>query len=280
MKDSFLTQALIYLVASLVSVPLAKRFGLGAVLGYLLAGIAIGPSALHLVGHEGHDVMHFAEFGVVMMLFLVGLELRPQMLWSMRKSILGLGGLQVLGTFGAVTGIAVLFHLDIRVALALGMIAAMSSTAIVLSSLEERKLTSTEGGRAAFAVLLFQDISVIPILAIFPLLRAKGMVEDGLEGPAAGRPGWQQAILVLVAVAVVVLVARYALRFVFRFLAETHLREVFTVAALALVIGIAQLMESVGLSAALGTFLAGVVLAESPYRHQLEADIEPFKGIL
>lgn len=281
MKDSFLTQALIYLVASLVSVPLAKRFGLGAVLGYLLAGIAIGPSALHLVGHEGHDVMHFAEFGVVMMLFLVGLELRPQLLWSMRKSILGLGGLQVLGTFGAVAGIAVAFGLGGKVGLALGMIAAMSSTAIVLSSLEERKLTGTEGGRAAFAVLLFQDISVIPILAVFPLLRAKdALASEGMDGVAQGRPGWQQALLVLVAVCVVVLGARYLLRFVFRFLAETHLREVFTVAALALVIGIAQLMEAVGLSAALGTFLAGVVLAESPYRHQLEADIEPFKGIL
>lgn len=279
MKDSFLTQALVYLVASLVSVPLAKRFGLGAVLGYLLAGIAIGPTGLHLVGHEGHDVMHFAEFGVVMMLFLVGLELRPTLLWSMRKSILGLGGLQVLGTLAAVCGIAIAFGLETRVALALGMIAAMSSTAIVLSSLEERKLTGTEGGRAAFAVLLFQDISVIPILAVFPLLRPKGTLA-GLEGPGAGRPGWQQALLVLVAVAVVVLVARYVLRFVFRFLADTHLREVFTVAALALVIGIAQLMESVGLSAALGTFLAGVVLAESQYRHQLEADIEPFKGIL
>jgi glutathione-regulated potassium-efflux system ancillary protein KefC len=276
MTGDVLGQAFVYLCAAVVFVPVAKLLGLGAVLGYLLAGVAIGPFVLGLVGTEGHQVMHFAEFGVVMMLFLVGLELRPALLWQLRRPILGLGGFQVLGTVGVVFAVALALGLDARVALAVGMVLAMSSTAIVLSSLAERSLLKTEGGNASFSVLLFQDIAVIPILAVFPLL-ATAPAADAAEG---GRPAWLSALLVLGSVAGVVLAGRYLLRPLFQFLARVRLRESFTAAALMLVVGIALLMQVVGLSPALGTFLAGVVLADSEYRHELESDIEPFKGLL
>jgi monovalent cation:proton antiporter-2 (CPA2) family protein len=277
MHGNMLAQAFIYLLAAIVMVPIAKRLGLGSVLGYLLAGVALGPFALGLIGKEGADVMHFAEFGVVMMLFLVGLELKPELLWRLRRPILGLGGLQVVGTSIAFAGAALAVGHGARPAVAVGLIFAGSSTAIALQSLAEKGLLKSEGGQAAFSVLLFQDIAVIPMLALFPLLAA-----PGAPGAAAapGRPGWQQALLVLGAVVVIVAGGRYVMRPVFRFLAETRLREVFTAAALALVIGIALLMGAVGLSPALGTFLAGVVLADSEYRHELESDIEPFKGLL
>ncbi|HLM73392.1 MAG TPA: monovalent cation:proton antiporter-2 (CPA2) family protein, partial [Polyangiaceae bacterium] len=277
MHGNMLAQAFIYLLAAIVMVPIAKRLGLGSVLGYLLAGVALGPFALGLIGKEGADVMHFAEFGVVMMLFLVGLELKPELLWRLRRPILGLGGLQVVGTSIAFAGAALAVGHGARPAVAVGLIFAGSSTAIALQSLAEKGLLKSEGGQAAFSVLLFQDIAVIPMLALFPLLAA-----PGAPGAAAapGRPGWQQALLVLGAVVVIVVGGRYVMRPVFRFLAETRLREVFTAAALALVIGIALLMGAVGLSPALGTFLAGVVMADSEYRHELESDIEPFKGLL
>jgi glutathione-regulated potassium-efflux system ancillary protein KefC len=275
MHGNVLGQAFIYLAAAVLVVPIAKRLGLGSVLGYLIAGVALGPFALGMVGHEGQDVMHFAEFGVVMMLFLVGLELRPSLLWQLRRPILGLGGLQVVATAAAIMGVSLAVGQPWRVALALGLILAGSSTAIVLQSLGEKGLLRSEGGQAAFSVLLFQDISVIPILAILPLLALV---------PAAARQeglaGWQQALLVLSAVLAVIAGGRFLVRPLFRFLATTGLREIFTAAALALVIGITLLMQAVGLSPALGTFLAGVVLAESEYRHELEADIEPFKGLL
>ncbi len=277
MHGNMLAHAFIYLVAAIVMVPIAKRLGLGSVLGYLLAGVALGPFALGLIGEEGADVMHFAEFGVVMMLFLVGLELRPELLWRLRRPILGLGGLQVVGTSVVIAAAALALGQGARPAVAMGLIFAGSSTAIVLQSLAEKGLLKSEGGQAAFSVLLFQDIAVIPMLALFPLLAAPGAP----GAPAApGRPGWQQALLVLGAVVVIVAGGRFLVRPLFRFLAETRLREVFTAAALALVIGIALLMGAVGLSPALGTFLAGVVLADSEYRHELESDIEPFKGLL
>ncbi len=277
MTDSVLFQAVIYLLAAVIFVPIAKRLALGSVLGYLLAGVAIGPFGLHLVGHEGHDVMHFAEFGVVMMLFLVGLELRPSLLWQLRRPIFGLGGAQVVVTAGAVTGVGVLLGFDWRLSAAVGLTLAMSSTAIVLSSLSERGLLKSAGGQSAFSVLLFQDVSVIPILAAFPLL---AVVAVAAVPEAGGRPAWQQALLVFGAVAVVVVAGRYVIRPVLRKVAETELRELFTAFALLLVCGIALLMQKVGLSPALGTFLAGVVLADSEYRHELESDIEPFKGLL
>ncbi|MBX0328135.1 monovalent cation:proton antiporter-2 (CPA2) family protein [Oscillochloris sp. ZM17-4] len=286
-SESFLAQAFIYLAAAVVAVPIAKRLGLGSVLGYLLAGIAIGPFGLHLVGAEGQDVMHFAEFGVVMMLFVVGLELEPALLWRLRAPILGLGGLQVLLTVLAVAGVALAIGMSWQVALAIGMILAPSSTAIVLQSLAEKGVLKTEGGQSAFAVLLFQDIAVIPMLALFPMLATAphGGAEDAGHAAEAttlvgGLPGWAQTLAVLGAVAAVVLAGRFLVRPALRAIAAARLRELFTAAALLLVIGIALLMTAVGLSPALGTFLAGVVLANSEYRHELESDIDPFKGLL
>jgi monovalent cation:proton antiporter-2 (CPA2) family protein len=276
-SNSILFQALVYLVAGVLCVPVAKRLGLGSVLGYLLAGVLIGPTVLGLVG-EGAHVMHFAEFGVVMMLFLVGLELEPKLLWSLRKPIFGLGGLQVLGTAAAVTLGGVVLGVDWRLAFAVGLVFAMSSTAIVLQSLAEKGLLKTAGGQASFSVLLFQDLSVIPILAVFPLLAVGGVSAPTAED--AARPGWQQALFIFGAVGLIVLAGRFVVRPAFRFLAETRLREVFTAFALLLVVAIAWLMQTVGLSPALGTFLAGVVLADSEYRHELESDVEPFKGLL
>jgi monovalent cation:proton antiporter-2 (CPA2) family protein len=275
--NSILFQALVYLLAAVACVPLAKRFGLGSVLGYLIAGVLIGPHVLGFVG-EGAEVMHFAEFGVVMMLFLVGLELKPSLLWELRKPIFGLGGLQVLGTTGVVALVGLAAGVDWRIALAVGMVFAISSTAIVLQSLGEKALLKTAGGQASFSVLLFQDLAVIPILAVFPLLAVGGVTAP--TGTDSGRPGWLQALFVFGAVAIIVLAGRFVIRPAFRVLAQTRLREVFTAFALLLVVAIAWLMQTVGLSPALGTFLAGVVLADSEYRHELESDIEPFKGLL
>lgn len=275
MGHGILFDAFIYLSAAVIAVPLAKRWGLGSVLGYLLAGIIIGPFLLGLVG-EQKDVMHFAEFGVVLMLFLVGLELRPALLWQLKGPILGTGGLQVLLTTAALTGVAHLIGLPLQQGLAIGLILALSSTAIVLQSLQERKLMQSESGRSAFAVLLFQDIAVIPILALLPLLAMAPVASNGGSELA----GWQHGLLVVAAISGIVLGGHYLMRPVFRAIAQSHMREIFVAAALLLVIAIAVLMESVGLSPALGSFLAGVVLADSEYRHELEADIEPFKGLL
>jgi monovalent cation:proton antiporter-2 (CPA2) family protein len=281
MGEGFLAQAFVYLLAAVATVPIAKRLGLGSVLGYLLAGVAIGPFGLQLAGNAG-EVMHFAEFGVVMMLFLVGLELRPARLWAMRGPVLGAGGLQVGLTAAAVGGIGLAFGYDWRMALAAGLILAMSSTAIALQILAERGLLRTGGGETTFAVLLFQDVAVIPILTVLPLLALAPATGGGAhdEGWIATLPPWGQAIAVLGAVAAVVVGGRLLTRPAFRIIAETKLREIFTASALLLVVGIALLMESVGLSPALGAFLGGVVLADSEFRHELECDIEPFKGLL
>ncbi len=282
-------QAFVYLSAAVISVPIAKRLGLGSVLGYLLAGVIIGPFGLSLIGEEGQDVMHFAEFGVVMMLFLIGLELEPSLLWRLRGPILGLGGLQVGLTTLLVTGIALgVAGLAWNQALAVGLILALSSTAIVLQTMAEKGLMKTEAGQNGFAVLLFQDLAVIPIIAVMPLLALGGTEgSEAAAGHGGGHtpwvetlPPWGQALAVLGAVAVVIVGGRFLTSPLFRFIASARLREVFTAAALLLVIGIALLMTKVGLSPALGTFLAGVVLANSEYRHELEGDIEPFKGLL
>ena len=277
-------QAFVYLLAAVVSVPLAKRLGLGSVLGYLLAGIVIGPFCLRLVGGAGGDVMHFAEFGVVMMLFVIGLELRPSLLWQMRWPMFGIGGAQVLATTAVVASLCALFT-DVawQIAVTIGLIVAMSSTAIVLQSLSERRQMKTSGGQATFAVLLFQDIAVIPMLALLPLLATMAPASEALQSSRtwlSELPAWQHALVVLAAVAAVIFAGRFLLRPIFRYIAATRLREMFTATALLLVVGIALLMQRVGLSPALGAFLAGVVLAESEYRHQLETDIEPFKGLL
>ena len=285
--DSLLFEAFIYLAAGVCAAPIAQKLGLGTVLGYLAAGVIIGP-LLGLVGAEAQRLQEFAEFGVVMMLFLVGLELEPQQLWSMRNRLLGLGGLQVGGTALVCWVVAWLVGTPWTVALAIGLIAAGSSTAIVLQTLEEKGLMRSDGGKASFAVLLFQDISVIPILAILPLLAIHGLgaetatahdAEKGLR-LLDGLPVWQTTLLTLLAVAVVVLGGHFLTRPLFRFVAGAKVREAFTATALLMVISIALLMSLVGLSPALGTFLAGVVLANSEYRHELESDIGPFKGLL
>jgi len=288
---AYFIQAFIYLCAAVVAVPLAKRLGLGSVLGYLIAGVIIGP-VVGLVGEETTTLQHFAEFGVVMMLFLVGLELEPKMLWSMRHRLLGLGGLQVLLTTLAFMVIGLMFNLDWRIALTIGLILALSSTAIVLQTLNEKGLAKTEGGRGAFSVLLFQDIAVIPMLALIPLLElpelaqtasniASSVTEShGYLDLVSDLPNWIYAIVVLAVIAIVVFGGFYLSRPLFKFVALSRLREVFTATALMLVIGIAALMSLVGLSPALGTFLAGVVLANSEFRHELESNIEPFKGLL
>ena len=281
--NDFLLQAAIYLGAGAVAVPLAHRLGLGSVLGYLLAGILIAP-LLEYVGSDHETVQHFAEFGVVMMLFLIGLELQPGLLWAMRAKLFGLGGAQVLVTTALVTLGLVLFGQNNTQALALGLILALSSTAIVLQTLGEKKWLRSEGGQSAFGVLLFQDIAVIPILALLPFLAlGDGAQADGAHGASSlisHYPAWAQAVMTLSAVATVILVGRYLTRPAFRIIARTGLRELFLGSALLLVILIAMLMSYVGLSPALGTFLAGVVLADSEYRHELESDLASFKGLL
>ncbi|OQK55555.1 monovalent cation:proton antiporter-2 (CPA2) family protein [Vibrio vulnificus] len=290
MSQIFL-QAFIYLIAAVIAVPLAKRFGLGSVLGYLIAGVVIGP-IVGLVGEETTTIQHFAEFGVVMMLFLVGLELEPKMLWAMRNRLLGLGGLQVAGTAGIIVAIAVYFGQVWTTALAIGLIFALSSTAIVLQTFNEKRLSKTEGGKNAFSVLLFQDIAVIPMLAFIPLLALPELVEQAQQSIqsasehheqlslVAGLPGWAYGIVITLSIGVVIVGGHYLSRPIFRYVADSGLREIFTAAALMLVIGIAALMSLVGLSPALGTFLAGVMLANSEFRHELESNIEPFKGLL
>jgi len=290
--DSILFQAFVYLMAAVIAVPIAKRLGLGSVLGYLFAGIVIGP-VVGLVGSETADLQHFAEFGVVMMLFIVGLELEPKALWAMRGRLLGLGGLQVVLTVVIIMAGAMLLGIEWRIALAIGMVFSLSSTAIVLQTLNEKGLMKSDGGQSSFAVLLFQDIAVIPMLAIIPLLAVPELVEFAAHAASAdeaghgqgmdimsGLAGWQATLLTIGAVAFVIIGGHYLSRPVFRYIAQSGLREMFTAAALTLLIGIALLMMLVGLSPALGAFLAGVVLATSEYRHELESDIEPFKGLL
>ncbi len=288
--QSFFYQAFVYLAAAVVSVPVAKRLGLSSVLGYLIAGMIIGPFGIGLIGEEGQDVMRFAEFGVVMMLFLIGLELQPSLLWRLRGPILGMGGLQVgiTAILGTVIGLAL--HLPWQVALAIGLILALSSTAIVLQTLSEKGLMKTDAGQSTFAVLLFQDLAVIPMLAILPILATESLLagsqaSTGHETHAAQSwladfPGWVQTLVVLAVGTAIVLAGRFLARHAFRFIARTRLREIFTAAALMLVIGVALLMTRIGLSPALGTFLAGVVLANNEYRHELESNIDPFKGLL
>ena len=287
MTENLLIQALVYLTAGVVAAPIAKRLGLGSVLGYLIAGIVVGPFALSLVG-EQEDVMKFAEFGVVILLFMIGLEVRPALLWSMRKTIFGLGGAQVLVTALAIAACSLAFGLNWKTALAVGFVLAMSSTAIVLQTLDEKGLRQGPVGRAAFGVLLLQDLAIIPLFALLPLLASAPVeliaqhADSGHGGGSliAELPAWLQTLAVLAAVAAVVGGGRYVVQPIFRFIAQSRLREIFTATALLIVVAVAALMQMVGLSPALGAFLAGVVLAESEYRRELETDIEPFRGLL
>ena len=292
--ETFLYQATIYLAAAVVAVPLAVRVGLGSVLGYLAAGIVIGPG-LGLIGAEAEDLRHFAEFGVVLMLFLIGLELEPRALWDMRDRLVGLGGLQVTATTLAVAAATAILGYSWEVSLAVGLIFALSSTAIVLQTLTEKKLMTTPGGRSAFSVLLTQDIAVIPMLALLPLLATEVPVrlnpdgsmvrtaDDAAHGTHSlveGLPGWGVTLVTIAMVAAIILAGIYLTRPIFRFIHASGLREMYTALALLIVIGISYGMMLVGLSPALGAFLAGVVLANSEFRHELESDIQPFKGLL
>lgn len=290
----------LFLAAGVVAVPIASRLGLGSVLGYLTAGMVISP-LLSVLNVQVESIQHVAEFGVVMMLFLVGLELEPKLLWSMRHRLLGLGGLQVGLTCALVMLGFIALGYTWQVSLAVGLVFSLSSTAIVLQTLNEKGLFKSQGGQASFSVLLFQDIAVIPMLALLPLLASTELLslastvsnESSASNPSsdmadhasslslvAGLPGWAAGLVTAAAVAAVVLVGSRLTRPVFRFIAMANLRELFTATALGMVVGIALLMSLVGLSPALGTFLAGVVLANSEYRHELESHIYPFKGLL
>ncbi len=288
--DDLLLKLAIFLLAAIVVVPLAKVLSLGSVLGYLLAGVLIGPYMLGYLGvGDRQSLRHIAEFGVIMMLFLIGLEVKPSFLWKLRVPILGMGGLQMLCSTLLLALIAMACGEHWRSALVIGMILALSSTAIVVQTLSEKNLFSGKAGRTSFSVLLFQDISVIPILTVLPLLAmlpnggsdgAREMVATPLGRWLAEQAGYMRVSVNLGAVALIVLVGHFVSDRLFRFIAATGIRDIFTAAALFIVIGVALLMESVGLSAALGTFLAGVMLADSQYRHEIELSIEPFKGVL
>jgi len=281
MGSGFLFQAIIYLAAAVICVPLAKRLGMGSVLGYLIAGILIGPYLFGFIGTEGTDIMHFAEFGVVMMLFLIGLELEPAKLWKMRAMISGVGLSQVVVTAFIFFIAALIFRMSWQTSLAIGLSLSMSSTAIVLQSLKEKNQLGSPSGQYSFAVLLLQDIAVIPMLAILPLLAIAGTGSTTPEQSMLNElPGWLQTLALAGAVALVIAIGKYAIVPLLRIIARTRLRELFTASALLIVVGIAFLMEMVGLSPALGTFLAGVILANSEFRHELETDLDPFKGLL
>ena len=298
--ENILYEALIYLGAAVLIVPLAVRAGLGSVLGYLAAGVLMGP-VLGLVGADTADLQHVAEFGVVIMLFLIGLELEPRALWGMRHRLLGLGGLQVVGTTLLIMAVLMGFGVNFGVALIAGMIGSLSSTAIVLQTLTEKNLLRTTGGRSTFLVLLMQDIAVVPMLAIIPLLTLGAIVgptaetfgivnpQDATVTEGAAEPiitliqtlpGWAATLLTLAIVGAIILGGHFLSRPVFRFVHAARLPEMSTFIALLLVLGAAFLMTIVGLSPALGTFVAGVVLAGSEFRHQLEAELKPFKGLL
>lgn len=301
----FLMLAFVFLCAGVLAVPIASRLGLGSVLGYLIAGIVISP-ILAVLGVDVIAIQHFAEFGVVMMLFLVGLELEPRMLWEMRNRLMGLGGGQVLITLALVAAVAVAMGQPLSVAVAIGAVLALSSTAIVLQTLNEKGLMKSDGGQSSFSVLLTQDIAVIPMLALLPLLAMPDLVQTAFFGVDTvigaetahtagddhggdhgssmslvdGLSGWQTFGVTIGAIAAVILGGSFLTGPIFRFISGAGLRELFIAGALLIVIGIALLMSLVGLSPALGTFIAGVVLANSAYRHELESDIDPFRGLL
>lgn len=283
--EGFFAQAIIYILAAIICVSLAKKLGLSSVLGYLFAGILIGPYVLKFISNEteGQDIMHGTEFGVVMMLFLIGLELEPKNLWRMRDLILKVGLAQVLLTSVAIFLIGLSLEVSWNIALTVAFSISLSSTAIVLQSLKEKNQLDSKEGKMSFGVLLLQDIAVIPILAILPLLaiNAPELLENGNHsGFFEEFPGWIQTFAIIASIGIVILLGRYGFGPLLKLVVKTHLRELFVATALLIVVGIAYLMILVGLSPALGAFLAGVVLANSPYKHALESDLDPFKGIL
>ena len=284
MTGSILFEAIAFLVGAVICVPLAKRFGLSAVLGYLLAGILIGPFLLGFVGEEGEDILHFAEFGVVMMLFLIGLEIEPKNFWNMRRTILGMGGLQVLATMGLSLAFFSLLSYDWKVSLTISMAVALSSTAIVLQTLKEKGLMNTTFGASSFSILLFQDIIVIFMLGALPLLSTAShtTVADDHSSTSLleNLPLGLQTLAIVSSVAILVLAGRYLVVPMLRLIARTGVRELLIAAALLIVLAITLLMELAGLSPALGAFIGGVVLATSEFKHELESTLEPFKDLL
>ena len=268
---SLLAESLIYLLAAVIAVPLSRRLGFGSVLGYLAAGIVIGPFGLSFVTDVDH-ILHFAELGVVFLLFVIGLELKPSRLWVMRHMVFGLGTLQVVISAAAIAIVAWAFGFAARPALVLGLVLALSSTAFVLQMLAEKKQLSTVHGRAAFSVLLFQDLAVIPLIALLPLLGAGQTMDAGVD--------WAQIVVMVGTVVGLVVGGRLLLRPLLRIAARAETPEILTATALAVVIGSALLVQAAGMSMVLGAFLAGMLLADSEYRHQLETDIAPFKGLL
>jgi glutathione-regulated potassium-efflux system ancillary protein KefC len=269
----------VFLVIACIIVAIAGRFRLGSVLGCLAAGALVGPYGLGFVDDPA-EIMHFAEFGVIMMLFLIGLDLEPKTLWRLRKSLVGLGGFQMAGTTAAFAGIGLLLGFPWQDSVVVGMALALSSTALVLQMLEEKGLMKTAAGESSFSVLLFQDIAVIPILVALPLMAGHKAHLAMHQSALSHMPGWAQTLIIAGVIIAIVVAGRFLSRPVFYFLAKSNLREVFTAMSLALVVGITLLMEKLGVSPALGAFIAGMVLANSEYRHTLETDIQPFKGLL
>ena len=266
---TLLHEAVIYLLAALIAVPISKRLGFGSVLGYLLAGIIIGPAAFGLIKDPEH-ILHFAELGVVFLLFVIGLELQPSRLWILRKWIFGLGASQVIVSATAISLIGLAFGLEFTTAVLIGLILALSSTAFVLQLLAEKKQLTTSHGRAAFAILLFQDLAVIPLIAVLPMFGSAQA--DSIEP--------RDLLIIIATIGGLIVGGRYLLRPVLRTAARTGIPEIFTATALLVVISAALLVQLAGMSMVLGAFIAGMLLADSEYRHELEADIAPFKGLL
>jgi glutathione-regulated potassium-efflux system protein KefB len=287
MEEGFLFAAFVFLAAALAVVPIAKATGLGSVLGYLIAGVLIGPYALAFVT-DPETILGFSEFGVVMMLFLIGLEIQPRELWNMRTRLLGMGFTQVLISAALFAGLVFALGFAWQSSVAAGLALALSSTAIALQIMGERSILQTETGRSGFSILLFQDIAVIFILAVIPLLVVAGLPDVAIEtsqhnlaeSAPVDEPAWLPGVRIIAVFAAMYLAGRFLLRPIMRFIAKTGIREIFTALALFLVVGAALLMEWIGLSAALGAFAVGMILADSEFRHELESDIEPFKGLL
>jgi CPA2 family monovalent cation:H+ antiporter-2 len=282
MEIHFLFRAIIYLSATVLCVPIAKKLGMSSILGYLFAGIIIGPFVLGLIDHDGQDIMHFAEFGIVMMLFLIGLEMEPSKFWKMRKVFLGMGSMQLFGTsLFLFIGFLLFTNWNWKIALAISLTLSLSSSTIVLQSLAEKGLQNSSVGKSSFAVLIFQDIAVIPILAFLPLLVNSIPASTKINQTLTNNyPSWLQVLIIVSVISAIYFSGRYLFVLLFKIMARTHLKELFTASTLLLVASISCLMFLIGLSPALGTFLAGVVLANSEFRHELKSDIEPFKGLL
>ena len=283
METEFLFRAIVYLLAAVICVPIAKKIGLSSILGYLFAGILIGPFVLHLIGQEGQDIMRFAEFGIVMMLFLIGLEMEPRKFWRMRKVFIGMGSLQLFGT-SIVLFILFLIFLDWnwKTAMAIALTLSLSSSVIVLQTLAEKGMNNSSVGRSLFAVLIYQDIAVIPILAIIPIIATThpAPTNDVHQSLITTYSSSVQALIIIGTILVLYFSSRFLFVLLFHIIARTKLPELFTASALLLVVSTSCLMNLIGLNPALGAFLAGVVLANSEYRHELESDIAPFKGLL